>query len=121
MLFVSIWVGLELLEISLFSTEEWLYVKYVKYVFYFVSVFPSSILSHVRFGLLMQLTLKVAHVCRHVHLVSESVLVTFIAVVLLHWEQCFVCKSECGMILILSELQLESQNNIFIINPINII
>jgi len=89
-------------------------------VFYFVSVFPSSILFPVGFSLLMQLTLKVAHVCTHVHLMSESVLVTFIAVVLLHWEQCFVCESECGMIVILSELQLESQNNIFIINPINV-
>jgi len=39
----------------------------MKYVFYFVSVFPSSTLSLVRFILLMQLTLKVAYVCRRVH------------------------------------------------------
>jgi hypothetical protein len=77
-----------------------LYVKYMKYMFYFVSVFLSSTLSPIRFSLLMQLTLKVAYVCRHVHLVSESVLVTFIAGVLMHWEQCFLCESECGMIVI---------------------
>lgn len=86
----------------------------------FVSVFPSSTLSPLRFSLLMQLTLKVAYVCRHVHSVSESVLVTFIAVILTHWEQCFVCESECGMIVMLSAFQLESQNDIIIINPINI-
>ena len=69
----------------------------------FVSVFPSSILSPVRFSLLMQLTLKVAYVCRLVCSVSKSVLVTLIAVVLMHLEQCFVCESECGMIVMLSE------------------
>jgi hypothetical protein len=84
----------------------------------FVYVFLPSTLSPARFSLLMQLTLKVAYVCRYMHLGSESVLVTLIAVVLMHWEQCFVCESECGMIVRLSELQLESQNDIFIINPI---
>jgi len=56
----------------------------------FVSVFPSSTMSPMRFSLLAQLTLKVAYVGRSVHLVSESVLVKFIAVVLMHWEQCFL-------------------------------
>jgi hypothetical protein len=50
---------------------------------------------------------------------SESVLVTFIAV-LMHWEQCFACESECDMIVMLSELQLEIQNDVFIFNPINV-
>lgn len=44
----------------------------------------------VRFSLLMQLMLKVAYVCRHMHSVCDSVLMTFIAVVVMHWEQCFV-------------------------------